>query len=121
MNIYTIGIGLLLGMLAFTYVNEGNQTTANTANYAAIIQAAEETDDPLLIKEAEVAKEKIVRIQEQRAAIEAEKLDRAENPEKYKEKNKQLWSPLLTLLGVTVVMAIFLSIVGYLTNKQRYG
>ena len=122
MSVPTVIFASTIGLLAFIYT--GNQNLDDKiANYTIIIQAAEETDDPVLIKEGEEAKKKLIKIQERRDAIEAEKRDRAENPEKYAMKEQavkdEMNGMVFSVIAVVLILSAFVIGGGWIINSKR--
>lgn len=119
MNIYGICFGALLGLLAFIYLEDGGGSDRKVANYTTVIQAAADTKDPVLAKEAEVARGELVKIQEKRAAVEADKIDRAVNPAKYEKQDKEELYELLTLAGAAFVILITLIMAQFMIRRAK--
>lgn len=117
-------VGLLVGIAILFIVDFDNKSLEEIASEkVSIIQAAENSNDPLIIKEAENARVELQKIQTERAEAEKEQAYREQNPEVYAkqqaEKEKQFWRPIYSIGGVVIIGGFFLLLAQIIINKRN--
>lgn len=128
MTNYIIGIGMLLGLLAVGYIDYTNYShsrsysEAKVDNYIAILQAAANSDDPVLLKEAEVVRGELIKIEVNNEAAQADKLNEAGEQagnQYYKVSSKQAVS-ILTGIIMLLMASVFavMSMSDYKFNQK---
>ena len=129
MTNYIIGIGMLLGLLGIGYIDYTNYShshsysAAKVDNYIAIIQAAANSDDPVLLKEAEAVRGELIKSQVNSEAAEADKLNEATeqaSDQYYKVSSKQAVSILVGIIMLLMASTFAVMSMSNYKFNQKY-
>ncbi len=111
--------------IAILYIDDFNNQSLDekAATQVAIIQNTKNSNDPLLLKEAETARSELQEIQAERTKIEQEKKYREQNPKEYQEQQKENsaknWRLIYSFGGIAIIFLIFITIAQIAINKNR--
>lgn len=116
---YVLGFLIAIGIIV--YMETVNNPS--TVDQVTIIEAAKNSDDPLVLEEAKKAKKELAEIQEKRAEKEADKAWREANPKQYSaqqvEKEQSLIGLVLAGAGVLGSLVVALGLLAISRRRSQ--